>query len=214
MIAILALASLLTLGPTPDGSSICFETALGGGDDSLRELYREGRSYTDFLARATRRTELWHENTTKAASIDMDLVSRARAVGGTWRFLAVAVDSCSDSVSTIPYLAQLVALVPGLDMRVVDSTVGRSIMEGHPTSDGRASTPTILLLDHDFEEVGCFIERPPRLKTWFLANDGTLSADELYEQKMEWYAGDAGQNTIEAFIVMLEAAAGGSTVCS
>lgn len=182
-------------------------------DEELREIYESGRSYTDFLDNATRRTELWHGNTEKAEGIDPELVRRARAVGGSWRFLAVAVDSCSDSVSTIPYLAELVSLVDGLDMRIVDSRVGRDIMESHRTPDGRGATPTVLLLDDDFEEAGCFIERPLSLQSWIMENDG-LSRDEVYEWKMEWYAEDSGQETVETFVEMLEAAAAGATpVC-
>ena len=167
----------------------------------------------DFLGSATRRAGLWHGNTEKAAGIDMALVRRARAVGGSWSFLAVAVDSCSDSVSTIPYLAQLVALVDGLDMRIVNPTDGRAIMEAHPTPDGRPSTPTVLLLDDDYEEVGCFIERPPTLQTWILENNETISSDDIYEQKMEWYAQDSGQETLATFVSILEAAATGNTIC-
>lgn len=187
----------------------------GGGepaDDDLRALYRSGRGYTDFLGQATRRTELWHDNTERAAAVDPALLARARAVGGTWYFLAVAIDSCSDSVSTIPYLAELVALVDGLDMRVVDPTAGRAIMEAHPTPDGRPATPTVLLLDADFDEAGCFIERPPLLQNLILENPD-WSSRQVYERKMEWYDRDGGRGTVEAFVEMLEAAAAGRTVC-
>jgi len=181
-------------------------------DEELQEIYDSGRSYTDFLGSATRRAELWHGNTEKAEGIDLALVARARAVGGSWKFLAVAVDSCSDSVSTIPYLAELVAMVDGLDMRVVDPTTGRGVMESHPTRDGRASTPTVLLLDDQYEEAGCFIERPPELKTWILEEG--FSSEEVYPQKMEWYDEDAGHHTVQAFVEMLEAAAaGGAAIC-
>ena len=125
----------------------------------------------------------------------------------------MAVDSCSDSVSTIPYLAQLVDMVDGLEMRVVDPTTGLSIMESHRTLAGRASTPTILLLNEDFDEVGCFIERPPALKDWILEED--FSSQEIYPQKMEWYDRDSGYHTVEIFVEMLEAAASGAaTICS
>ena len=180
-------------------------------DDELRAIYEDGRSYRAFLDGARRRTEQWHGNSREAEAIDMDLVRRARAVGGTWRFLAVAVDSCSDSVSTIPYLAQLVALVDGLDMRIVDSSVGRSIMESHRTPDGRPSTPTVLLLDQEWEEAGCFIERPPALQTWILEEG--FSNDQIFANKMAWYEDDAGQSTVEAFVEMLEAASRGETIC-
>lgn len=208
MLTTLTLAGLLSLsawGSAPvciDGIPVPVPV-----DDELRAIYESGRSYSDFLDGATRRAELWHGNTERAEGIAPELVARARAVGGTWRFLAVAVDSCSDSVSTIPYLAHLVALVDGLDMRVVDSTVGRGIMETHRTRDGRPSTPTVLLLDADYDEAGCFIERPPELKTWILEEG--FSGDEVYPRKMEWYEEDAGHHTVQAFVEMLEAAASG-----
>jgi hypothetical protein len=212
MLTSLALASLLAFAPVGQ-PVICIDAGPGLFDDDLKSLFEGGRSYTDFLGAATRRAELWHGNTEKAAGIDPALVARARAVGGTWRLLAVAVDSCSDSVSTIPYLARLVALVDGLDMRIIDSTVGRGIMEAHRTPDGRAATPTVLLLDSSYDEAGCFIERPPTLQTWILENDGTLSGNEIVEQKMEWYANDSGHATVEALVEVLEAAAAGRTLC-
>ena len=212
MLTTLALASLLTLGSTP-GSLVCIDPVPVGGEDDLRAIYESGRSYTDVLDNATRRTELWHGNTEKAEEMDMALVERARAVGGSWKFLAVAVDSCSDSVSTIPYLARLVSMVDGLDMRIVDSTVGRSIMESHPTPDGRPATPTVVLLNSEYDDVGCFIERPPTLRDWILENGSNLSGQEVFEWKMEWYAEDSGHETAETFVAMLEAAAAGRSLC-
>jgi hypothetical protein len=212
MFAALALAGLLSTAPVGTLTP-CDPTVPGPADETLRALYASGRSYDDFLGAATRRTELWQGNTDKADAIDPALVARARAVGGTWRFLAVAIDACSDSVSTIPYLAELVALVDGLDMRIVDSTAGRAIMEGHRTPDGRPATPTVLLLDERFEERGCFIERPPTLQTWILENPEALSGEAIFERKMEWYADDAGRETVQTFVAMLEAAARAETLC-
>jgi len=206
MPASLLLASLLWMSqPGPSLACVDVPRVPVPAHDDLREVYDSGRSYSDFLDAATRRVDLWRENTERSAGIDPALVARARAVGGTWYFLAVAIDSCSDSVSTIPHLARLVAMVEGLDMRVVDPTTGRSIMEAHPTRDGRASTPTVLLLDASFEEAGCFIERPPALKSWILAEG--FSSAEVYSRKMAWYEEDAGRDTVETFVEMLEAAA-------
>lgn len=206
----LALSAALGLSP-PASPTVCLP-ALPDADDELRALYMSGRSYDAFLGSATSRGDLWQANTRRSEGIDPALVERARAVGGTWHFLAVAVDACSDSVSTIPYLARLVGLVDGLEMRVVDSNAGRAVMEAHRTPDGRAATPTVLLLDRDFEEAGCFIERPPQLQSWILENS-EWSGQQVYENKMEWYAEDGGQATVEAFVEMLEAAQRGETVC-
>ena len=211
MLTALALSAALSVSAGPP--TVCADVPPAATDDELRALYQSGRAYDDFLAAATRRTELWHGNTEKAERINDSLVARARAVGGTWYFLAVAIDACSDSVSTIPYLARLVSMFEGLELRIVDSTVGRSIMEAHRTPDGRAATPTVLLLNDRFDEAGCFIERPPTLQTWILEEGSVLADQAVFEHKMEWYAEDAGQETLETFVEMLEAAERGETVC-
>jgi hypothetical protein len=180
---------------------------------TLRELYEGGVAWRPFLDAATARRELW-VRIAEAASVPDDLLERARAVPGTWRILAVAVDACSDSVSTLPYVAELVELLPSLDLRIIDSTIGRAIMETHRTPDDRAATPTLLLLDAEWSEAGCFIERPARLRAWYAEREGTMRTSELTDLKMDWYAEDAGGSTLEDIVAMLEGAAAGSPVCA
>jgi hypothetical protein len=180
---------------------------------TLRELYGGGVAWPAFLDAASARRELWVRNA-EAASVPADLFERARAVPGSWRILAVAIDACSDSVNTLPYVAKLAELVPSLDLRIVDSTVGREIMERHRTPDDRAATPTLLLLDGEWSEAGCFIERPARLQAWYAERQGTMPTRELTDLKMEWYAGDAGRATLADLVAMLEGAAAGSPVCA
>lgn len=210
MLATLTLTATMLLAPGP----LCpAPGAPLNPSDDLRAMYESGQTFSDFMDSAVRRRALWDGNWAKSEGIDMALVERARAVGGTWRFLAVAVDSCSDSVNTIPYLARFTAMVAGLSVRVVNSDVGRKIMEDHPTPDGRASTPTVILLDADWNEAGCFIERPPVLRDWILENPLKLGREPLFDAKMKWYSDDAGQGTLEEVVRMLEAAATGETVC-
>lgn len=213
-----SLAVLLLVGGIHAPGEICTTAAeriptAAQPDEELRALYASGRAYADFLAAARRRAELWHENTATAEDLDPALVERAQAVEGTWRLLAVAIDACSDSVSTIPFMARLAELVPGLEMRIIDSTAGRAIMEAHPTPDGRPATPTVLLLDADYDNAGCFIERPPTLQGWILDEGTPLSVNEIYEYKMSWYADDAGHETVETIVAMMEAAARGDRLC-
>ena len=182
-----------------------------GPDDELRALYRRGETFRAFHERAERRRELWDRNSER--SVPEPLIERARAVGGTWYLLAVAIAGCSDSVSTIPYLALLTEQVPGLEMRIVDSDVGRAVMAARPTPDGRAATPTVVLLDADFEDAGCFVERPKELQAFLAENDGTIGRDALFEAKMEWYDTDAGRSTIEEVVALMEAAAAGRPRC-
>jgi hypothetical protein len=180
---------------------------------TLRELYEGGVAWREFLDGATARRELWVRNA-EAASVPADLLERVRAVPGTWRILAVAIDACSDSVNTLPYVAKLTELVPSLDLRIIDSTVGREIMETHRTPDDRAATPTLLLLDAEWVEAGCFIERPARLQSWYAERQGTMPTRELTDMKMEWYAADAGRATLDDIAAILEGAAAGSPVCA
>ncbi len=219
----IAEASMLVaaLLPTPTVAPICdpvsgpaltFEAAAEAPD--LRELYEGGQSFEDFLSQAERRKDLWEKNWGRSDAIDADMVARATAVGGVWHFLVVAVDSCSDSVSTIPYLARLVAEADNLHMRIVDPDTGAEVMRSHRTPDGRPSTPTVVLLDENYDEVGCFIERPTWLRDHILENPDDLDRSGIFEMKMEWYDDNAGADTVEDMVTMVEAAGRGEVQCA
>ena len=208
-------ARAATHAPTAEHRTAPFDAGRAGAhavDDALRALYERGTTFEDFHANATRRRELWDANYA-AATIPVPLLDRGRAVGGSWHLLAVAVDACSDSVNTIPYLALLAERVPGLELRIVDSDVGRAVMEARRTPDGRAATPTVVLLDADFDDAGCFIERPKDLQAWLAENEGRLDSDALHQGKMGWYADDAGASTVEEVVSLMEAAAAGRPRC-
>lgn len=233
----LALVALL-LAAGPDGTLRCVDPgsplattapraptapapALGWGEiprgapasaDSLEAYWDEAAPFPAFYDGVTRRARLWERNYTQG-EVPPELVERARAVGGTWRLLAVAVDACSDSVNTLPYLALLAEAVPGLELRVLDPERGRALMEARPTADGRAATPTVVLLDASFEDAGCFIERPRPLKEWIEEKEHEVGGPTLYEGKMLWYDQDAGRSTLEEVVGLLEAAAAGAPVC-
>jgi len=181
--------------------------------ETLEELYAAGQTWDAFYDAATGRRALWEENRARAAVPDA-LLERARAVPGTWRILVIAVDACSDSVNSIPYIAKLAASVAGLDLRIVHRDRGRALMESHRTPDGRAATPTIILLNEKYEEAGCWIERPSKLQDWYLENHEKLESAQLLEQKMAWYRDDAGRETLREIVEMIEAAAAGRRICA
>jgi hypothetical protein len=180
-----------------------------GLDDGLKELFDGGQTYETFLEEADSRKAMWHANTENAQVPD-DLLARARAVGGTWHLLAVAVDGCSDSANTIPYLAALAGAVDGLDLRIIDSRAGRALMNANPTPDGRAATPTVLLLDDAYDEAGVFIERPAPLQEWITANRDDLTDGEYMTHKFAWYDEDLGATTMLEVIELMEAAVTGN----
>jgi len=205
LLSLLTATLLSPAKPTP-ATAPASGQAITAADSTLRQLFDRGTPYTEFLANARARRELWQRNTSWATPPDA-LVMRARATGGGWKLLAVAVDGCSDSVSTIPYLAQLVALLPGVELRIIGSDVGRMIMNAHKTPDGRAATPTVLLLDVDFTERGAFIERPAELQQWMMAQKGILSDAEANARKMVWYDEDKGIKTLTEIVELMERAA-------
>src|SRR5687767_11012097 len=171
-----------------------------------RALYEKGRGYSEFLGAAKARKELWDRNEARAAVAD-DVLARARAVGGKLRLLIVAIDGCSDSASIIPHIARL-AHLSGIELRIVAPDAGgRAIMEAHRTPDGRAATPTIVLLDAAYRNVGVFVERPSTLHTWYEDRKKTgIAQSKLTEQKLDWYERDAGHTTLLELVAIMEKA--------
>lgn len=181
-------------------------------DTTLVELFQQGVTYEAFVEAADRRVDEWRENTARAR-VSPELLDRASEVAGDWRILAVAEDWCGDSAAQLPYVAHLAARLPNLELRIVDSEVGRAVMDARPTPDGRGATPTFVILDDTGQEQGCFVERPHELQEWFLANPDDLEENALYRAKYAWYDEDAGQSTLQEIIQALESAGDGLGQC-
>ena len=157
-----AAASILTVcaavwppaPPTADGAA--------PQTPSFAEAYAQGVPFASFFEEVEARHDMWHRNYENGAA-SAELVQRVRALPDRFRLLVVAVDSCSDSANTIPYIARLVDESENLEMRIVHPDQGRWIMEAHRTPDGRAATPTVLVLDEEGERKGsevCAHSRP------------------------------------------------------
>jgi len=198
----------------PPGSSQGAELMNPGpiASDSLPEVYRSAMTWEEFHAGADARRELWDRNWSRA-SVPGQLRSRAEAAGGPWRILAIVEPGCSDSVSTLPYLARLAGEVASLELRVTDSNQGRPWMEDHRTPDGRAATPTFLLLNEAHQVRGCWVEQPAALQEFWLEALARGEAREEFERKMAWYEEDGGAETLREFVEILEAAHSGSSIC-
>lgn len=176
-------------------------------------LFREGADYATFRDAATRRVTQWHETYANAVIADA-LRTRVDRLPGTWKLLVVTDDGCSDSAASIPWIARLAAETATLDLRIVRSRAARPVMEAHRTPDGRAATPTILVLDAELREAGCWIERPAPLQAWAGPARASLSDREFLRQKTAWYERDAGQTTLEEIVALLEAASRGDLACA
>lgn len=221
MIAFLVLAlpgAICVTGPGPELAlqvvahpAIAY-TASAPPSDSLRSVYEAGHEWDEFYARVDRRREVWSRTWTHAV-VPADLQARAQQAGGPWRILVITEPGCSDSANSVPYIARLVDETPGLELRLVSSTVGRQWLEAHRSTDGRAATPTVLVLDQDFSIRGCWIEQPVALQAIWLPVVARGTMSEELDTKMTWYAEDKGREILREFIEMLEGAHTGEIVC-
>ncbi len=181
-------------------------------DSALVALYEHGERWEGFLANATARRALWVRNW-ETGTVPADALAQAAALPGTWRLLVTAVDGCSDSVNTIPFLARLVEAVPQLEMRIITPDAGRPLMHARRTPDGRAATPTVVLLDAEGNDAGCWIERPAELQALAQAARAEGRMERFASGKQAWYDADAGASTIREVVALLAAAASGAPRC-
>lgn len=166
-------------------------------------LYERGVTFDAFLERATERRETWRANVA-AATVPGDIAARARALGHTWRILAIAEARCSDSAAALPYIDRLAAAAPGkLSFRIIDSRAGRAVMEAHRTPDGRAATPTLVFIRDD-GEVRVWVERPAPLVAWIAEQKKENPRVDVLSGKTKWYADDAGRTTLAEIVTLLE----------
>jgi hypothetical protein len=181
-------------------------------EPDLARLWDSAVPFERFLSSANARRDLWESNWARS-EVPEAILERAQSTGSGWRILAVSDAACSDSVSTIPYLAKLASQLPGVELRVVSSELGRPWMEAHRAPDGRASTPTVLLIDEAWTVRGCWIEQPAALAEFWLDVVARGAAAQEIGRKMSWYENEAGKETLREFVEVLEAAARGSKIC-
>lgn len=187
------LLTLLTLAVPAQTSQ---QPILGGS-----VLFEQGKTWEDFLAAADSRPETWKGNAARSRP-SKELVDRLRSAAGDLRLLVVAVAACSDSVHTVPYVATL-AREAGVPLRIVDSTVGKPVMDAFKTPDGRGATATVALLRGD-RLVAAWVERPVALQTWLLGPASSLPQAERMDRKFGWYEWDRGESTMAELVALAE----------
>jgi len=164
-------------------------------------LFEQGKTWDDFLAAADSRPEVWRGNAARSKP-SKELVERLKGAAGDLRLLVVAVAACSDSVHTVPYVATL-AKEAGVPLRIVDSTIGKNVMDAFKTPDGRGATATVALVKGD-QIVAAWVERPVALQTWLLGPASSLTQSERMERKFGWYEWDRGESTMTELVALIE----------
>jgi hypothetical protein len=131
-----------------------------------------------------------------------DWALAAVPAGAGRKLLVIAEDWCGDASNTVPIIAKLVDLAPGLELRVIARDENPELMDQYLTNGSR-SIPIVIALDQSFQELGHWGPRPVQLQAWVMANRGTIPKAELYPQVRKWYARDRGETTLRE---VLEAA--------
>lgn len=198
--------------PAPDCGPVSSLTGVPQPDSSLVALFERGQAFPDFLAAARRRREGWLR-VNEGVQIADSSVARARAVGGEWRLLVVAIDACGDSMQQVPYVAKLAGMVDGLSVRIVPPSEGALVQASHRSLDGRSATPSFVLIDSTGADVGCIVELPREIRRWTHARRDSMSSDALHEYRREWYDADKGASIVHEVVELMEQAKQGTPVC-
>jgi hypothetical protein len=112
------------------------------------------------------------------------------------RLLVLAEDWCGDASNTVPILARLADLAPGVELRILRRDEHPDVMDRYLTNGSR-SIPIVIALDRDFRELGHWGPRPGELQGWVLAERGRgTPKEEIYPAVRKWYARDHGETTL------------------
>ncbi|HUF48978.1 MAG TPA: thioredoxin family protein [Vicinamibacterales bacterium] len=168
-------------------------------------LFDRGMTWEAFFDAADARRELWQANRRRAreSATRPEMVERLETAGSGLSLLVIAEAACSDSVNTVPFIAELAAGA-GIELRIVRRDAGESLLAKYKTPDGRMATPTVVLM-RGGQDVGAWVERPAALQDWMIASTGIRSSERL-ERKMAWYDWDRGDSTVADFLEVVERA--------
>jgi hypothetical protein len=162
-------------------------------------IFKQGISYEAFLKDVRARRDEWRARSA-GPGVTYDIKNPHTMPKRS--LLIVTEDWCSDSVQTVPYIYLTIKNHPAYTIRIVDSTVGRPILEAHRTPDDRAATPTVVALDEGHQFLGAWVERPAELQTLVLEQQKIKMRREVTEIKTKWYEKDAGRSTVSEVLAL------------
>ncbi len=189
---------LLMIAASPAVAANHMEQTVAAGNPAA--MYPLAASWDQYLSSTRVQREIWLKNSGR--EVPPGLVERFKRAGDGLRLLVITADWCGDSVHSVPYIAKL-AFRAGVELRVIDFKSGKAIMDAHHTPDGRASTPTVILLRGD-QEVAAWVERPASLQWWYLGMADQISDEERLERKMSWYEWNRGADALAEIVVLAE----------
>lgn len=181
------------------GGGLCsvMSTALAATD--FCALWEQALPFDQFAAEATSNQALWL-GVHRQARIP-DWAREAAAALSPFRMLVLAEDWCNDTVSTVPVLARLAEVVPGVALRILRRDEHPEVMAQFLT-DGARSIPLVIVLDEDSEVIGRWGPRPAVLQEWVLAHRGMEKAVRNLEVR-KWYARDRGETLLREVLAQV-----------
>lgn len=161
----------------------------------FRSLWEQALPFDAYVAASTQHRGLW-EGLYRIARLP-EWALGAMPAGTRRRLLVLAEDWCGDASNTVPILAKLSDLAPGIELRILRRDEHPDVMDRYLTNGAR-SIPVVIALDRDFRELGHWGPRPRLLQEWVLEErkKGTPK-DQLYPEVRRWYARDAGETTLQ-----------------
>jgi hypothetical protein len=169
-----------------------------------RTRYEQAPRFAEFLERAVKHAQLWRD-TYRLVRVPDEALERAARIAGGCHLVVLVEDWCGDAVNTVPIVARLAELTPGLDLRVLERDRNPDIMDAHLTN-GTRSIPLVIVYDAAFRELGGWGPRPAELQAWATTIGRTLEKDERYRHIRTWYARDRGRTTLNEVLDVVERA--------
>lgn len=126
---------------------------------NYEELFKSGVSFQDFYDSAQAR---YRNYANHAISRNQELEKELEKVG--WitdktRILAIAENWCIDSVINLPVIDWLEKHNKNIELRILDT-----VRYGAAHPEDKVLTPTLIILDDNYDEVGRWIQYPQVIK--------------------------------------------------
>ena len=182
-------------------SLVAWAPRLDATPPTVETLYQRASGWPQFVASVRVHPELWHRDAEHTA-IPPALVERLARAGRDLRLLVVAEDWCTDSANTLPYVARLASLA-GVELRIVNRTVGAPLMTRHPSVDGRGVTPLVVFV-RGRDEAGAWVERPRPLQEAFRTMADDPASHHHAANRQAWYDADKGRTALEEIVTIAE----------
>jgi hypothetical protein len=175
-------------------------------DLDFRTYWDNGFTWEDYLDREVQKLDdLWRGVYARAVVPEWAL-ERAREIGGEWRMLVISEDWCGDASNTVPVMARMAEVLPGVQIRLVKRDENPELMDAFLTNGSR-SIPMAILLRPDFTVAGAWGPRPAELQAFVLREKkaAVRPVDDIYREVRRWYAKDRGESTIRAILDIMAA---------